>query len=72
MNLNDKKTRITLRVNEKQFNYIHEKAEMLDVSPSEFIRMCINSMIYAENNISNKVQEVVRRENEQTCINNHV
>lgn len=72
MNLNDKKTRITLRVNEKQFSYIQEKAKMLGVSPSEFLRMCVNSLMYAENSVSNKVMEVSRRENEQTCINDNI
>ena len=70
MNLNDKNTRITLRVNSKLFNYIQTKSDMMGVSPSEFIRICMNSIMHADSLVANQVsQEVSRRENEQTCIN---
>ena len=73
MNLNDKNTRITLRVNAKLFNYIQTKSVMMGVSPSEFIRICMNSIMHADTLVSNQVsQEVSRRENEQTCINDIV
>ena len=39
----DKSTRITLRLNEEQFNFVRENADILGVSPSDFLRMVINS-----------------------------
>jgi hypothetical protein len=39
----DKLNRITLRLNEEQFGYVKENADVLGVSPSEFLRMVINS-----------------------------
>jgi uncharacterized protein (DUF1778 family) len=43
MNIKDKTNRITLRLNDKQFNFVKESADVLGVSPSEFLRMIINS-----------------------------
>jgi uncharacterized protein (DUF1778 family) len=43
MNLKDKTNRITLRLNDKQFNFVKASADVLGVSPSEFLRMVINS-----------------------------
>lgn len=39
----DKNTRITLRLNEQQFSFVKANADILGVSPSEFLRMVINS-----------------------------
>lgn len=62
----DKSHRITLRLNEKQFNYVRESAELYGVSPSDFLRMVVNfSMTVAENAES----EVAGRENDKTDIN---
>ena len=41
----DKSNRITLRLNDEQFEYVKANADMLDVSPSEFLRMVINSTL---------------------------
>lgn len=43
MYLNDKKHRITLRLNDQQFAFIRGTAEILDVSPSELLRMMVNT-----------------------------
>ncbi len=43
MNIKDKTNRITLRLNDKQFNFVKASADVLGVSPSEFLRMIINS-----------------------------
>ena len=43
MNIKDKTNRITLRLNDKQFNFVKASADVLGVSPSEFLRMVINS-----------------------------
>ena len=61
----DKKTRITVRVNDDQFNYVNEMATMLGISPSEYIRQTINAGMYGMQHIK---KEMERRENEKTDI----
>lgn len=39
----DKNHRITLRLNEEQFAFVKANADILDVSPSEFLRMVCNA-----------------------------
>ena len=39
----DKSQRITLRLNEDQFGFVRMNADTLGVSPSDFLRMVINS-----------------------------
>lgn len=39
----DKAHRITLRLNESQFLFVKDNADMLDVSPSDFLRMVVNA-----------------------------
>lgn len=41
----DKSHRITLRLNDEQFDYVKENSDLLGVSPSEFLRMVINSTL---------------------------
>lgn len=59
----DKQTRITLRLSEKQFNFVKQSADILEVSPSEFLRLVINQTM----NMQKK--ESVCRENENANIN---
>lgn len=63
----DKSIRITLRLNENQFDYVKFHSDNLGVSPSEFLRMVINSTMAIT-----KGSEMVRRENEQGHIDNIV
>lgn len=39
----DKTHRITLRLNDEQFAFVKANADLLDVSPSEFLRMVCNA-----------------------------
>ena len=39
----DKSNRITLRLNDRQFDFVKANADILGVSPSDFLRMVINS-----------------------------
>ena len=76
----DKSTRITLRLNEGQFNFVKAHSDMLGVSPSEFLRMVINATMSSTmgNAISNYVEdltsdkEVLGRENDKTDSDNFV
>lgn len=71
--LKDKTNRITLRLNDRQFEYVRKQSEILGVSPSEYIRMLLNSMISLINSIEDQVQkEVFGRENDETDSDNLV
>lgn len=81
----DKKERITLRLNEKQFAYVKTSADFLGVSPSEYLRMLVNMVMSTDDLIKEKAQdenapptpptitqslkEDLRRENEKPDIN---
>ena len=43
MYTNDKNHRITIRLSTSQFNFLKTSSDILGVSPSEFLRMVINS-----------------------------
>ena len=56
MNIKDKTNRITLRLNDKQFNFVKASADVLGVSPSEFLRMVINStMVLTDEKVQKNV-----------------
>lgn len=63
MYMKDKQTRITLRLSEKQFDFVKQSADILEVSPSEFLRLVINQTMNMQK------MEGVRRENENANIN---
>lgn len=74
MYTNDKTNRITLRLNNKQFEYVKVNADLLGVSPSEFLRMVINATIsLAEKSVEmNEKKEGNGRENDKANINDIV
>lgn len=39
--------RVTLRLNDEQYGFIITVAEVLGVSPSDYLRMCVNSGMVA-------------------------
>lgn len=56
----DKDCRITLRLNRQQFDFVKRSADQYDVSPSDFLRMVINSTMFG----FQVEEEEERRENE--------
>lgn len=67
----DKAHRITLRLNENQFIFVKDNADTLGVSPSEFLRMVINTTMVtsksadvrsAANAVVNEVVSTAREE----------
>jgi len=69
MYLNDKTNRITLRLNDEQFNFIKSNADIVGVSPSEFIRMLINTSLVTTKQIEKKLNQKMEdlgRENDKT------
>jgi hypothetical protein len=70
MNIKDKTNRITLRLNDKQFNFVKASADVLGVSPSEFLRMVINStMVMTDEKVQKNVGGL-GRENDKTNSDN--
>ena len=70
----DKAIRITLRLNDNQFAFVKTSADVLGVSPSEFLRMVINASMSAckGGEKLKEEKEDLRRENEQACVHNLV
>lgn len=54
VNYGDKYThRITLRLNDEQYNFILQVSELLGVSPSDYLRMSVNTgMVATKNSLS--------------------
>lgn len=70
----DKSHRITLRLNEEQFNFVKDQADMLDVSPSEFLRMVVNASLATSKKLSATMDERIGagRENDKANSDNIV
>lgn len=68
----DKSNRITLRLNDDQFNFVKQNADILGVSPSDFLRMVVNAAMSATKNASKKIEGGLGRENDKTNIDNIV
>ena len=73
----DKSNRITLRLNEEQFNFVRENADILGVSPSDFLRMVINSSMAMSRSVEKKIEQLTikegnGRENDEANRNNIV
>lgn len=68
----DKLHRVTVRFNDKQFEYLTTQAEILDVSVSEYIRMVINGTMYVSQNAKMTLDEKEDkgRENDKSNIDN--
>lgn len=70
----DKSNRITLRLNDEQFAYVKNNADILGVSPSEFLRMVVNASIATAKQATERFNflEGKGRENDKANINNFV
>jgi hypothetical protein len=64
--------RISLRLNEKQYNFILGVSEVLGVSPSDYIRMVVNSGMVQMQKAEEAKGMVGTHENVKTDINNLV
>ena len=68
----NKLNRVTLRRNPDQFDYVKANADILGVSPSEFLRMVINASMSVTTNLDAKIKGGLGRENDKANINNIV
>lgn len=52
--------RVTLRLNDDQYNFLIKIAELLDVTPSDYLRMVINaSFVSSEGEIDNLINNAL-------------
>ena len=70
----DKLNRITLRLNDVQFGFVKAQADILGVSPSEFLRMVVNASLATSKEMEKrkKIEEGKGRENDEAGINDSV
>lgn len=69
----DKSNRITLRLNDEQFEFVKGNADVLGVSPSEFLRMVVNaSMATTKKVIENVEGGLIGRANDKADCNDLV
>lgn len=62
----DKSNRITLRLNDEQFDFVKQNADFLGVSPSEFLRMVVNTTMATTKTAIQKIEEGLGRANDKT------
>lgn len=55
----DKRTRITLRVNDDQFSFVKTNADIMGVSPSDFLRILINTCMYTDKRLEDSVKDTL-------------
>lgn len=73
VNLGDKYThRVTLRLNDEQYNWLIEVANILGVTPSDYLRMSVNTgmVVTRDAKENEKGQKVGTNENVKTDGNN--
>lgn len=58
----DKTKRITLRLNDEQFEFVQASAEPLGVSPSEFLRMVVNATMAASKISVDRLRATIEKE----------
>lgn len=68
----DKSNRITLRLNDDQFGFVKRNADILGVSPSEFLRMVVNASMAMSNDSVQKLRGGLGRANDKTDSNDIV
>lgn len=68
----DKSNRITLRLNDDQFEFVKQNADLLGVSPSEFLRMVVNTSMATTKAALTKIREGLGRENDKTDSNDFI
>ena len=71
----DKSNRITLRLNDEQFEFVKQNDDFLGVSPSEFLRMVVNASMATTKTAVSKIEEGLEglgRANDKTDSDNLV
>lgn len=63
MNIGDKNKRITIRLNDEQYLFVKSCSDSLGVTPSQFLRMVINSCMTSSIKTAQDLQELKKGEN---------
>jgi predicted DNA binding CopG/RHH family protein len=66
MYIKDKNQRITLRLSDEQFAFVKDNADILGVSPSEFLRMVVNASMVGVKSGKIKDMGVLGRANDKS------
>jgi hypothetical protein len=53
----DKTQRITLRLSERQFEFVRQNADVMGVSPSEFLRIVVNTTMSLSDGLSEAMKK---------------
>ena len=64
----DKRNRITLRLSTKQFDFVKSQCDVLGITPSDYLRMLVNGVIFAAEGGAD-LMGGLGRENDKTDIN---
>lgn len=59
MNYGDLSHRVTIRLNDAQFTFLCNQAEALGVSPSNFVRMLLNSCMVADARLNAEASRII-------------
>ena len=77
----DKVNRITLRLTDAQFEFVKSNADLLGISPSDFLRMVVNATMASTKAANDRLKQmtggnnvggIVGRENDKTDIDHFV
>lgn len=63
----DKRNRITLRLSTKQFDFVKSQCDVLGITPSDYLRMLVNGVIFAAESGAD-LMGGLGRENDKTDI----
>lgn len=64
MNFGDKKRSVTVRLTVEQFEFLKASADSLEVSPSKFLRMVVNSSMDTQRRL---LESLRRKETDEHC-----
>lgn len=67
----DKRNRITLRLTDEQFDFIKGQCDVLGITPSDYLRMLVNGVLYTAR-MKGDIKEVLGRENDKTNSDNNL
>lgn len=68
----DKRQRITVRVTDEQMDFIRSQTDVLGISPSDYLRMLVNSIMFVNKNggvglnSTQLIKETSGRENDES------
>lgn len=65
----DKSHRVTLRLNDEQFDFVTASADLVGISPSEFLRQVVTMAMHLQSGIDKAVAPVAEKVLEERQVN---